>query len=1185
MTINSTTRKTNPFVGNGSAHTFPFSFKVFTDADIVVKKLEASTSIETTLTLGLNNDYIVSLHADQNGNPGGEITLKSGGNNQNLASGFSIVITSAVQSLQGTDLTNQGGFFPEVINDALDKSIILHQQQQTELDRSIRFSLTNTIGSLEITENAAARANKVLGFDDSGEFNVVQELGVYRGDWAAGRSYNVRDFVKDTSTNNIFICVSAHTSSGSQPLTTNTNSSAWNLIVDAASATTSATNAASSATAAANSATAAANSATAAASSQTAAASSATTASTKATQADTAKTAAQTAQTAAETAKTAAETALDSFDDRYLGAKTSNPTVDNDGNALIDGALYFNTTVNRMRVYDLGNTTWLEVTIAGTDLANTNTVAGAITNVNNVGGSIANVNAVGGAIANVNTVASEINNNKLQTVANNINAVVTAADDLNEATSEIDTVATNITNVNLVGNNISNINAIGTVLAGQTTFAITVASGVFYVDGASKPTINLIRGYTYIFNQADNSNSGHPLAFKDAGGSAYTTGVTVNGTAGQANANVTFVVPANAPASLRYYCTVHGNNMGNTIAVGDDNIGVVASNIGNVNTVGGAIANVNNVGGSIANVNTVASNLSGVNSFAERYRTDNSGNNPSTSLNGGDLFFNQASGKLLVYNALTSAWEETQSVGNFFINTISSFSGTGGNSATFNGSAYKFTLSNAGQFAQQMLVSINGVVQKPNTGTGQPSEGFALDGANIVFSSPPPSGADFFIVTIGASVSIGTPSDGTVTEAKLNVSNNPVNGYFLQAQSSAAGGLTWAQVTTDLVGDTSPQLGGNLDANSNSIVFGDSNNDAVASGNVNRLKFGAGTDMVMYHNGTDNFIKNPNGSFKLFTGADKQSLIAVPDGEVSLHHNDIKVFATESDGISVIGPENGNAFITFKADEGDDYSDLFDVGVYNGGPFKIQNKKSGSWEDSLVITGDAGTELFYNNSSKFITESNGATVTGRLRVQDSGDVDLVISDTSTNAVSAFINVKTAGRVEYNCYKTGVGTKYPHVFVGYTEEYARIDSAGIKFNGDTATANALDDYEEGTFTATCENSVTLHSSQDLCMYTKVGRMVTIRGQVRVNDSNGGNQSFIINNAPFTNASGTDGSGSCVGAVRLWDQNVPSDTVNVVVEMFGSSSHINFWVNRDAAGAERMKANDNAYVLFTITYFAS
>ena len=244
MTINSTTRKTNSLVGNGNTHTYPFAFKVFTDADIVVKKLEASTSIETTLTLGLNNDYIVTLNADQNSNPGGSITLKSGGNNSNLASGFSIVITSAVQSLQGTDLTNQGGFFPEVINDALDKSAILHQQQQTELDRSIRFSLTNTIGSLEITENAANRANKVLGFDNLGEFNVVQELGTYRGNWTASRDYVVRDLVKDTSTNNIFFCNTAHTSSGSQPLTTNTNSANWDLIVDAASATTSATNAA-----------------------------------------------------------------------------------------------------------------------------------------------------------------------------------------------------------------------------------------------------------------------------------------------------------------------------------------------------------------------------------------------------------------------------------------------------------------------------------------------------------------------------------------------------------------------------------------------------------------------------------------------------------------------------------------------------------------------------------------------------------------------------------------------------------------------------------------------------------------------------------------------------------------------------------------------------------------------------
>ena len=835
MTINSTTRKTNALVGNGNTHTYPFAFKVFTDADVLVKKLEVSTSIETTLTLGANNDYIVTLNEDQNGNPGGSITLKQGGNNFNLPTGFQLVITSAVEPLQGTDLTNQGGFYPEVINDALDQAVILHQQQQDELDRSIKFSLTNTIGSLEITQNANARKNRVLGFDNLGEFEVLKELGTYRGNWAASRAYAVRDLVKDTSTNNIYFCNTAHTSQGAQPLTTNTNSANWDLIVDAASATTSANNAASSATAAANSATAAANSATAAATSETNAAASATTATTKATQADTAKTAAETAKTAAETAQTAAETALDTFDDRYLGAKQSDPATDNDGNALIDGALYFNTTDNVTKVYDLGNTTWVLLKLTPADQAkvntvqasianvntvagdisnvnavagnasnvnavagnasNINTVAGAASNVNNVGGSIANVNTVANNISNVNTVAADIA--KVVTVANDLNETVseieTAAADLQETTSEIDTVANSIANVDLVGQNISNINAIGTVLAGQTTYTVTVVSGVFYIDGVSAPTLNLIKGYTYIFDQSNNTNNNHPLAFKDASGNSYTTGVTVNGTAGQANANVTFVVPANAPASLRYYCTVHGNGMGNTIAVGDDNIGVVASNITDVNTVAGAVTNVNNVGGSIANVNTVASNLSGVNSFAARYRTDNSGNNPSTDLDGGDLFYNQASGKLLVYNAVTSAWEETQSIGNFFINTISQFTGTGGNSATFNGVAYKFTLSNAGQFAQQMLVSINGVIQKPNTGTGQPSEGFALDGANIVFAAPPPTGADYFIITIGASVSIGTPSDNTVTSAKI------VDGSIVNADVNANAAIAGSKLADDSI--------------------------------------------------------------------------------------------------------------------------------------------------------------------------------------------------------------------------------------------------------------------------------------------------------------------------------------------------------------------------------------------------
>tara|TARA_R100001443_G_scaffold36699_1_gene50538 strand:+ start:82 stop:1809 length:1728 start_codon:yes stop_codon:yes gene_type:complete len=325
-------------VGNGNTATYPFAFKVFTDADVVVKKLEASTSIETTLTLGTNNDYIVTLNTDQNGNPGGSITLKSGGNNQNLASGFSIVITSAVTPLQGTDLTNQGGFFPEVINDALDKATILHQQQQTELDRSIRFSLTNTIGSLEITENAAARANKVLAFDSAGEFEILQELGTYRGNWAASTAYAVRDLVKDTSTGNIFFCNTAHTSSGAQPLTTNTHSANWDLIVDAATATTSATNAASSATAAASSATTATTQANTATTQATTATTKASEAATSATNAATSNTNAGNSATAAASSATSAASSATTATTQASNASTSATNAGNSATAAASSA-------------------------------------------------------------------------------------------------------------------------------------------------------------------------------------------------------------------------------------------------------------------------------------------------------------------------------------------------------------------------------------------------------------------------------------------------------------------------------------------------------------------------------------------------------------------------------------------------------------------------------------------------------------------------------------------------------------------------------------------------------------------------------------------------------------------------------------------------------------------------------
>ena len=76
-------------------------------------------------------------------------------------------------------------------------------------------------------------------------------------------------------------------------------------------------------------------------------------------------------------------------------------------------------------------------------------------------------------------------------------------------------------------------NTLANALSGTNAYTVTVVNSggnKFALNGATNPTLTLKRGITYTFDQGDNANSGHPLAFKDGSGNAYTTGVTVTGT-------------------------------------------------------------------------------------------------------------------------------------------------------------------------------------------------------------------------------------------------------------------------------------------------------------------------------------------------------------------------------------------------------------------------------------------------------------------------------------------------------------------------------------------------------------------------------------------------------------------------------------------------------------------------------
>jgi len=166
LTISSTTRIAGPFVGTGSASVFPFTFKVFAASDLDVIRLNSSTGVETTLVL--TTDYTVTLNGNQNTNPGGSVTLIAGA----LASGFTLTITSDIANLQPTDLTNQGGFYPEVITDSLDRATIQIQQMAEDLTRSIKTPISDGSLNMELP-TAAQRANSFLAFDANGEPTVV----------------------------------------------------------------------------------------------------------------------------------------------------------------------------------------------------------------------------------------------------------------------------------------------------------------------------------------------------------------------------------------------------------------------------------------------------------------------------------------------------------------------------------------------------------------------------------------------------------------------------------------------------------------------------------------------------------------------------------------------------------------------------------------------------------------------------------------------------------------------------------------------------------------------------------------------------------------------------------------------------------------------------------------------------
>jgi len=301
--------------GSGGAGPYSFTFEILANTDIAVFK------DDTLLTL--TTHYTVTINA----NGTGSVTITATGLALSPTSPTQYAIVGNRTISRSTDFTTGGDFFANTLNDELDQQTIFAQQNAESVTRALQAPQTDPTSINMVLPRSTVRANKVLSFDSSGNPQSLEFIGSNRGNWATATVYYVRDLVKDTSNNNIYQAVVAHTSTGAQPISSNAGVANWTLIVDAASATTSATNAATSASAASTSATNAANSATSATASASTATTQASNASTSATNAATSASSASGSASTATTQATAASTSATAAASSATGAAASASTA------------------------------------------------------------------------------------------------------------------------------------------------------------------------------------------------------------------------------------------------------------------------------------------------------------------------------------------------------------------------------------------------------------------------------------------------------------------------------------------------------------------------------------------------------------------------------------------------------------------------------------------------------------------------------------------------------------------------------------------------------------------------------------------------------------------------------------------------------------------------------------------
>ena len=279
---------------------------------------------------------------------------------------------------------------------------------------------------------------------------------------------------------------------------------------------------------------------------------------------------------------------------------------------------------------------------------------------------------------------------------------------------------------------------------------------------------------------------------------------------------------------------------------------------------------------------------------------------------------------------------------------------------------------------------------------------------------------------------------------------------------------------------------------------------------------------------------NSNTDITIMDGQGHSMFKGIKDGAAELYYDNSKKFETFSAGckiysdLSIRGAEGGDAVLGLVSDEGDDNADNWRlVSAASDNKLSIQNYAGGAWENSIVGAGNGAVELYADNVKKLQTNSSFGTILSNTTDDANYTNVLTLARRGYETSGYGVNFKAKGGSAAS--QNGVLIQVSQGSGGYSDRFT-FDNDGLKFGSDTAAANAISDYEEGTWTPTfyfTSGTGTFGYEQQYGAYTKIGNRVLFTVICRSNSHSGTSSgSLQISGLPWAvDTNNTPDGGSC------------------------------------------------------------